>query len=517
MLFNSYEFILFFLPTTIVGWFWLGQKFGLKTAQIWLVGASLLYYGWWNPKYLILLGASMIFNYLIGIMLSNRSACKEPFKMLLFVGISLNLACLSYFKYAHFILNNINEIAGTEWVLNVIILPLAISFFTFQQIAYLVDSSRGLAHRGSFSNYALFVCFFPQLIAGPIVHHKEMMPQFADREAVRVNWTNIAVGFTLFTLGLGKKVLLADPLSERVELYFGGAEAGHIIPVAGAWYGVLAYSLQIYFDFSGYTDMALGIAKMFNITLPRNFNSPYQARNVIEFWRRWHITLSRFLKDYVYIPLGGNRHGKTRRYTNLMVTMLLGGLWHGASWTFLLWGALHGLYLCINHSWRWLIEKYSKIKHSTVPSKESNQSRLNKRLYQLKKIAYPLLTLLAIVFAWVFFRAESFDSAFYLIKSMFGGVPSEHSLTGQILTTPKLERWIWLIILWGIVILLPNTQNILKGYRPAFDDSRESHNNLLKNKIAWHPTSPWAWATAGIFVASFLSLSSVSEFLYYNF
>lgn len=503
MLFNSYAFIVMFLPVVLAGWFALGRWGSHRSAQLWLIAASFFYYGWWNPYYLILLVSSMGFNYLCGQRIALRLSRNQVPGLLLPIGITVNLLALCYFKYAHFLLYNLNTIAGTSWTLHAIILPLAISFFTFQQIAYLVDIAKGKTRREDFCSYALFVCFFPQLIAGPIVHHSEMMPQFAKSTVTRINWTNLAVGITLFSMGLAKKVLLADPLSGRVGMYFGAAEADIAMPTAGAWYGVMAFALQIYFDFSGYTDMALGLAKMFNITLPQNFNSPYQANNIIQFWRRWHMTLSRFLRDYLYIPLGGNRHGKIRRNLNLMITMFLGGLWHGASWTFIIWGLLHGFYLMANHVWLEFKKRLPWI--DCLPE-------------WLRVAVARSLTLLAVLIAWVFFRAESFPAAINLFVALFVDTSQAGLFGDGSPTPPKPERWLWLLVLWGFALFVPNTQDILSRYKPALEvQDPSNHPGLFNGRLLWQPSLLWAAFIAIIFIAAFLSLSNISEFLYYNF
>jgi D-alanyl-lipoteichoic acid acyltransferase DltB (MBOAT superfamily) len=286
-----------------------------------------------------------------------------------------------------------------------ILLPLAISFFTFQQIAYLVDAYEGLTREYNFLHYCLFVTFFPQLIAGPIVHHREMLPQFASDTIYRFNQSTFTAGLTTFCLGLFKKVIIADGAATYATPVFDAAEAGEILTFFEAWTGAFGYTIQLYFDFSGYSDMAIGLGMMFGIRLPLNFFSPYKAVNIIDFWRRWHMTLSRFLRDYLYIPLGGSRRGKVRRYVNLMVTMLLGGLWHGAGWTFVAWGALHGFYLVVNHAW-----------HAVRRSLGHNLEKTTLAGRTLSRI----VTLTAVIFAWVLFRAESFGGAMSIISGMVG-------------------------------------------------------------------------------------------------
>ncbi len=409
MLFNSYGFIFLYLPIVLLGFFLLARLQHAYAAG-WLALSSLFFYGYWNPAYVGLLLGSIICNYAFGLWIAKagvQHAAGRKKRMLVFA-ISANLALLGYYKYANFFLGTANSLAGTHWSLGDILLPLGISFFTFTQIAFLVDTYQGKVKEYNFVHYVLFVTFFPHLIAGPVLHHKDMMPQFAHRATYRIHWDNTATGLLLFTLGLCKKVLWADSLAPFATAIFDGAQHGMsigVLPTAyEAWCGALAYTLQIYFDFSGYTDMALGIALLFNIRLPINFNSPYQSTSIIEFWRRWHITLSTFLRDYLYIPLGGNRHGKLRRYANLMTTMLLGGLWHGAGWTFVIWGALHGAYLVVNNLWRdFIAERYLR----GIPDLAG-------------KMVGGVLTFIAVVAAWVVFRADNLAQALTLLKAMFG-------------------------------------------------------------------------------------------------
>ncbi|WP_197678983.1 MBOAT family O-acyltransferase [Pseudomonas mandelii] len=291
-----------------------------------------------------------MFNYTVGyIIAKNHERARAKSKAALYVGVISNLLLLCYYKYSNFFLGEVARSTGVHMPTLELVLPLGISFFTFTQIAFLVDAWKGKAQEYNFWHYLLFVTWFPHLIAGPILHHGQMMPQFKDPEIYRIRSRNISIGVALFAVGLGKKLLLADPISTYADPVFHAAATGQAIGPMIAWVGAIAYTLQIYFDFSGYSDMAVGLSMLFGIHLPINFNSPYKARNIIEFWRRWHMTLSQFLRDYLYIPLGGNRKGETRRLVNLMLTMLLGGLWHGANWTFVIWGALHGAYLCINH------------------------------------------------------------------------------------------------------------------------------------------------------------------------
>ena len=350
MLFNSYIFLFIFLPFTWILFRFACAKRILDVALALLMVASLVFYSYWNPPFVFLILFSILFNYSWGRLIEKASG---RFRTLwLFSGVAVNLLLIAYFKYANFMMTNIAWFFGWEWTARDIFLPLGISFFTFQQIAYLIDCAKGLAKEHAFTHYALFVTFFPQLIAGPIVRYEEIMPQFARLRTFAMNYRNIAMGLALLSLGLFKKVVIADTLSPWVAAAFDTRDP---LTFFEAWGGVLSYTFQIYFDFSGYSDMALGLGRLFNIELPINFNSPYKALSISDFWRRWHMTLSSFLRDYLYIPLGGNRQGKIRRNVNLMTTMLLGGLWHGASWNFVVWGGLHGVFLVINHAYRKLL------------------------------------------------------------------------------------------------------------------------------------------------------------------
>src|SRR5258708_6218815 len=345
MLFNSYPFIFLFLPITLIGYFVLVRLNHLAPV-IWLALASLVFYSVSNWQFVPLLMASVAFNYGIGLLLISKRLRPGLRFIVLTVGVAGDLLVLGTFKYAGFLAANFNGVFSTGFTVN-ILLPVGISFYTFTQIAFLVDAYRGDVARYRLPHYALFVTYFPHLIAGPILHHKDMIPQFERAAAKRPDPHLILCGLIIFAIGLFKKTCLADGIQPLVMLAFGPNAPSF----DQAWIGALAYTFQLYFDFSGYSDMAIGISLMFGIFLPLNFNSPYQATSIIDFWRRWHMTLSQFLRDYLYIPLGGNRHGRILRYVNLMITMVLGGLWHGAAWTFVAWGALHGAYLCINHAW----------------------------------------------------------------------------------------------------------------------------------------------------------------------
>src|ERR1700744_2641303 len=346
MLFSSFTFLFQFLPAVVLA-FAAARRHSPRAGILVLAAASLFFYGAWKPIYLLLLLASIAANFSLGLLMESP-ARRRAIGML---GVALNFALLGYFQYTNFVLDRLTALTGAPLPLLDVMLPLGISFFPFQQIAYLVDVTRGAKVERDIVSYTLFVSFFPHLIAGPLVHHAEMIPQFkrgrTSRSAVLA-----ARGMAIFAAGLFKKVVIADNLAQFVTPVFAHLDAGGGVTTPWAWLAKLAYTMQIYFDFSGYSDMAVGLALLFGIRLPVNFRSPYKAASIIEFWRRWHVTLSRFLRDYLYIPLGGNRHGEGRRYLNLFLTMLLGGLWHGAGWNFLVWGGLHGIYLCVNHLWQ---------------------------------------------------------------------------------------------------------------------------------------------------------------------
>jgi len=487
VLFNSYTFVFLFLPITVIGYGLLTRVAGRRPSIAWLVGASLFYYGWWQPKYLALLLPSVLVNYGIGLAIARIPRGRQR-RALLATGIAGNLGLLGYFKYFNFFVTTINAVADTGVSTASIVLPLAISFFTFQQIAYLADVYSGKAEEYSLLDYALFVCFFPQLIAGPIVHHGEMLPQFSRRSRYRLNDEDFSVGVTMFAIGLFKKVVIADTVATFASPIFTAAEAGGPLAFWLAWQGALAYTIQLYFDFSGYSDMAIGAARLFGIKLPLNFDSPYKARNISDFWRRWHMTLSRFLRDYLYIPLGGNRKGKSRRYVNLMITMLLGGLWHGAGWTFVFWGLLHGLYLCINHAYRALIRGHGFARNDSF----------------LVKALYTGITFLSVVVAWVFFRAESFAGATTVLRGMV-------DVTTINTNPPNIEAWRWLAVALSIALFAPNSQELLSQYDPVLSV------HPTARKLAWRPNMKWAIFTATIAVYGILQISKASEFIYYQF
>lgn len=475
MLFNSYSFIFVFLPIALAIFFILG-RYGLKKAALASVSiSSLVFYSYWDIRYLPLLLFSISFNFLMGKRIENNRT-----RGAITFAIAGDLALLGFFKYTNFFVDSVNGAFGGAIHVPEIILPLGISFFTFTQIAYLVDTYRGETKGYSFIEYSLFVSIFPHLIAGPILYHKSIVPQFSEERIFRFSSESFARGLCLFSMGLFKKVIIADNLAPLAAFAFNNPEQATFID---AWQGALAYTLQLYFDFSAYSEMAVALGLMMNIHLPVNFNSPYRSKSIIEFWRRWHITLSDFLKYYLYIPLGGNRHGQFNKMRNLFLTMLLGGLWHGAGWTFVFWGALHGFYLVVNHTWR---------------------------KYQFKFPAFLswALTFFCVLFAWVFFRADSMTSAIAMLKAMAGcnGIllPAEleKHVPGFIASSFKFGvlrygiNGIFLIGFVSALCLLPNPIHAMKRFKPNF---------------------VWAIITVFAFVSSMMCLSSISEFLYFQF
>jgi alginate O-acetyltransferase complex protein AlgI len=484
MLFNSYPFILLFLPATVAGFHLLRRAGAERGAFAALTLASLFFYGWWSPRGLLLLLGLIAVNFgFARALIATAGRAGRTRRAILAAGLAVNLAALGWFKYATFFVDNLNDLLGLDLLLATIVLPLGISFFTFQKIALLVDTYRGRLERLDLLDYALFVTFFPQLVAGPIVHHAEVMPQFRARTTVDARL--FATGLAIFAIGLAKKVLLADNAAQFATPVFDAAALGTPVTFLEGWTGALAYTLQLYFDFSGYSDMAIGAGLLFGIRLPLNFASPYKAESIIDFWRRWHMTLSRFLRDYLYVPLGGNRKGPARRHVNLLLTMLLGGIWHGAGWTFLAWGALHGTYLAVNHLWR----------AAWGGADRGAAARLVART----------LTFLAVVVGWVLFRAADLGCA----ATMLAGMAGRTGVTTGGLIEPA-AAWLLLLPLLGIVWLAPNTQE-LTGYAPD-----RAQRPPLPGAV-WRLSPGWAAATGCLFALALLSLSKVSEFLYFQF
>jgi alginate O-acetyltransferase complex protein AlgI len=494
MLFNSYTFILGFMPLTLLLFHGL-RAAGLTRSSTGLLAVlSLGFYGWWNPIYLLLIVPLIVANFALAASIVPRAGRRpRGARPLLVCGIVLNLATLGYFKYANFFVDNLNAVAGLDLALGKVVLPIGISFFTFQKIAFLVDAYRGKVDRLNFVDYALFVTFFPQLIAGPIVHHSEVIRQF--REQARVSMSAIALGVTIFTIGLAKKVVLADTAALYASPLFDAVAAGVRPDALAAWSAALAYTAQLYFDFSGYSDMAIGAGLLFGIRLPVNFASPYQAESIIDFWHRWHITLSRFLRDYLYVPLGGNRKGGARRYVNLLITMVLGGFWHGAGWTFVIWGSLHGLYLVVNHLWRAFRGRFGRASET--------RTSLERRLGQA-------ITFVAVVIAWVFFRSEDVGSAVRMLLAMAGNNgaagPESVDSTAALVVSAALLALAW---------LAPNTQE-LTGYEGP-EGAYASTEARRPPPLRWQPSAGWAVAIGCLFGIALMLMSKVSEFIYFQF
>ncbi|MBK5966113.1 membrane-bound O-acyltransferase family protein [Thiocystis minor] len=435
MIFSSPEFILIFLPISFFGYFLLNHYRMVPAAKIWLVAMSFFFYGYWNIAYLPLLIGSILFNFGVGTVLATDPSMahkgistlqpKLSRTTLLTFGIAANLGLLGYYKYANFFLDNLSTAFALNVQLQNIILPLGVSFFTFTQIAYLVDSYQGKVKEYNLTNYMLFVTFFPHLIAGPILHHKEMMSQFESKWTLAIRYRHLFAGFFIFSIGFFKKVVIADTFAVWANL---GFDSNSNLDFFSAWATSLSYTFQLYFDFSGYCDMAIGSALLFNIWLPLNFNSPYKALDIQDFWHRWHMTLSRYLKDYLYIPLGGNRRSTGRVYVNLFVTFVLGGLWHGASWMFVIWGSLHGFALIIHRIWR----------------------KMGGRLPNW--LAW-LVTFLFINTTWIFFRAESMTDALRVLTGML----DLHSILHFPVNIIPTERLAWGgILIDKLTFLLPS-------------------------------------------------------------
>ncbi len=510
MVFSSIEFMFLFLPVVLIGFLILRHLRAEQGVIFWLIAASLAFYAWWSVAYLVLLLGSVVLNYIVHRILIVRRS-----KALLILGIAGNLAALAYFKYWAFILGNISAVSGVSFDVPTIILPLAISFFTFQQISLLCDTWNGEAAPCDFPRYMLFIVFFPQLIAGPIVLQKDTIPQFRMGIFSSRLGMNLAVGFTLFAIGLFKKIVLADGIAPYANTVFEMAEAGRGVPFEAAWGGALAYTFQIYFDFSGYCDMALGLARLFGIRLPMNFNSPYKAASISDFWRRWHMTLSRFLRDYLYIALGGNRKGQVRRYANLLITMLLGGLWHGAAWTFVIWGGLHGTYLIINHAWNHLAKGSAIV--GAVPA-------------SLRQTVARVLTLTAVVVAWVFFRAESVGGALEVLEGMVGVSEVLEPARWASAMTGTDQMWLHLIGLGMICLLAPNSIEIVSKYRPVIGEVAKVRRSAggtvsglwsrVMGILIWRPTAGWATAYGMMGLVAIIQLyrlGDLTEFIYFNF
>jgi alginate O-acetyltransferase complex protein AlgI len=487
MLFNSYIFVLLFLPLCLIGWFLL-NSFGLyKVSSVFLLGMSLWFYGYFNIQYLPIIIASVLLNYTVHLLFSNVKKDTVR-KLLLIVSVLFNLGALFYFKYYDFFFENVNALFGTSVVLKNLLLPLGISFFTFQQLSFVIDSYRGEVDQYSLLDYALFVTYFPQLIAGPIVTHDELIPQLTDKAKRVINWDNFSKGLFLFVLGLSKKVILADTFGNAANWGFSNIDNLNSV---SAMLSALSYTIQIYFDFSGYCDMATGVAKMMNIDLPWNFNSPYKSLTITEFWERWHMTLTRFFTRYIYIPLGGNRKGKFRMYLNTLIVFLISGLWHGANWTFVLWGGLHGVFVVITKAFKKFFNKLHPALNWIITFNFVND-------------------------AWIFFRADSISDAFQILRCIahmdFGAIPYDFT---QYFALPEFEFFFNKILRFNLlghyeyaylVIFLLIAFWLILGVPNALESTNKFSPSLSKSFVI-----------VFLLVWCIFSFSGVSTFLYFNF
>jgi alginate O-acetyltransferase complex protein AlgI len=545
MLFNSYEFIFAFLPATLAGFFALGSV--SRTAALrWIIFVSLVFYALWRPVNVVLIAPSILINFVIARTLQRLADDEKWFRasrLVLLLGLAFNIAFLGYFKYVDFGLSTINDIFGTNLVLTHVILPLGISFITFQKIAFLIDVHAKRVKSFTLQDYCLFVLFFPQLIAGPIVHYREMMPQF-HTASWRFDKENFAVGLTLLSFGLFKKVVIADHIATIVSPIYNQAAAGSGVSLLPAWAAAVGFTLQIYFDFSGYTDIALGVARFFGIRLPQNFNSPLKASSVIDFWLRWHMTLTRFLTAYIYNPLTlwstrrrlqKGRRGLSGHNTTIgafayllmfpiLVTMLVSGLWHGAGYGFVIWGLIHGLCFSINHVWRLI------------------RPRLWADRSSYERVMHPFgwfLTFTAVVVAMVFFRSPTIASAADLMKGLIGyyGVALPQGIYDHLgplagwlhrlgVTSVNSELWtahefrrsvMWILVSLLIALGCPNTLQILARYEPALGVTPSASEFAGSRIIEWNASVPWAIIVSVAGAVAILSLGGPSEFLYWQF
>jgi len=490
VLFNSFPFIFAFLPITVLGYELLRRRGLRRATHIWLIGASCVFYAYWNATFLGLLFVSIVVNFAIG-----RKLQAKPSQFWLVVGLVWNLALLGYFKYANFFIDNVDALFGLNIEIARIVLPLGISFFTFQKITFIVDSYSNKVAPHDFVDFCLFVMFFPQLIAGPIVHFSEVIPQFA-RPTVPPIADRFAIGITVFAIGLIKKVIIADTFAIHAEAFFGAAASGYAPGLIEAWLGLLCYTLQIYFDFSGYSDMAIGLGWIFGIRLPINFASPYKAQSIAEYWQRWHITLSRLLRDYIYVPLGGNRRGPVRQNVNLMITMLIGGLWHGAAWTVVLWGAMHGTMLVIHRVWE---RSAFGARHALHPA-----------------AAVPL-TFVCVLLAFAAFRAADLSTMLGIYRGLFGVNGISFWQETWAIEEPLAAAGLGLaglIAVWG----LPNTAEWLGSASPGLASPGYPATSTTSYRgFTWQPEPRYGVVFALLLFTCFVKLNDVSPFIYFQF
>lgn len=483
MLFNSYIFVLLFLPVTVFGYFALNKMNRFSASKVWLIIMSLFFYAYFNVKYLLIIVSSVIFNYFFGkLLLKSSKALKKCF---LIVAVFFNIAILFYYKYLNFFIDNINLIFSTDFVFEKILLPLGISFFTFQQISFIIDSYKNNVPQYKFTDYALFVTFFPQLIAGPIVLHNEIIPQFNDINKKKFNYENFSKGLYAFALGLAKKVLVADAFGRVVD--FAYADTDYFLNTSNAIIIMLSYTFQIYFDFSGYCDMATGLGLMFNINIPINFNSPYKSLDDSEFWKRWHITLTRFFTNYIYIPLGGNRKGKRRMYINTMIVFIVSGIWHGANWTFIIWGIIHGIAVLLCKIFRNTIEKIPKV------------------------IKWPI-NFLFLNFTWIIFRAQDIRQFLFIVKHILicnfqkiSGELVENFYSNDLIYIDSIIGLKWLKFAFAFAFIILAAFACIKCKNT--NEKLESFEPNIKN----------GFVTVALIAISILSFSEISSFLYFNF
>jgi D-alanyl-lipoteichoic acid acyltransferase DltB (MBOAT superfamily) len=517
MLFNSPEFLFAFLPVALVAYYRIGAQ-RLILATWWLVLASIAFYAWWDYRNLLVLGVSMLGNFALAHVIARQEGQGRR-RLAVIAGTVFNLALLGWFKYANFVAGNLGAVLGRDMGLGEIVLPLGISFFTFTQLGYLVDVYRRDAEPSRFVDYALFVTYFPHLISGPLLHHREMIPQFEALPARAPDWDGMAAGATMLAIGLFKKVVIADGVAEFAPLPFDAAGQGMGLPMVETVTGVLAYALQLYFDFSAYSDMAIGISMMLGIQLPINFDSPYKAASIAEFWRRWHMTLGRFLTGYLYVPLGGSRVGRWRHCLNLMVVMVLSGLWHGAGWTFVAWGALHGVYLVVHRLW----------------SEARKALGLGGRGGLATRVLATGVTFLAVTVAWIFFRAASLPEAMTVLEGFVGlnGIvlpdawlprlgalgPALETLGitfGELNPSFQMRGALWVAALLAAAFLLPNSQQIV-GYAGTRLQAPPAPLLPPFARLRWRPTVAWAGAGAAMAGVALFLAQGDSEFLYFQF
>lgn len=488
MLFNSYLFILFFLPVCVAVYFLLHHIGQVKAAKIWLLGMSLWFYGYFNPSYVLIICGSILFNFGVSKLLlaQKRAGAEKAGRAVMIFGVAANVALLFYFKYFDFFLENINALFHADFTMRNIVLPLGISFFTFQQISYVADSYRGETEGYTLLDYAVFVSFFPQLVAGPIVLHSELIPQLRDPARRRPKAEYLARGLYLFAAGLFKKVIVADTLGNLVSLGFGGIE---ILTSIDVLLVIVCYALQLYYDFSGYSDMATGIASMFHIDLPVNFDSPYKARSILKFWDRWHMTLTRFLRQYIYFPLGGSRKGRVRTYVNIMIVFLVSGFWHGANWTFVVWGLLHGIAEVITRRFR------------------NTWSRIPAFLQWL-------LTFGFVSCAFLIFRADSLSQAYIMFRKL--ATLESLSITPTMLEGLTLPEIAHIERLTGIEGMLGGGYGIhLWAFLGIVMYATLRMENVQKKKFVC--SGKTLLQTVGMLAWTIVSLSGISTFLYFNF